>query len=52
MVKFLELVEACKKVEIDCDRCAYQNECAKVAEYLDEASPVMIAELVQENKEF
>ena len=52
MIKFLELVEACKEVDIDCERCAYRKECNKVAEYLEDASPIVIANLVQENKEF
>jgi hypothetical protein len=52
MIKFLDLVAACKEVNIDCDRCKYQKECAKVAEHLEDASPIAIAALVQENKEF
>ena len=52
MIKFLDLVEVCKEVNIDCDRCPNQKECAKVAQYLEDASPIMIAALVQENEEF
>lgn len=52
MIKFLDLVAECEKVAIDCDRCKYQKECAKVAEYLEDASPIMIAAMVQDNKEF
>jgi hypothetical protein len=52
MVKFLDIVEECKRVEIDCDRCNYQKECHRLAVHLEDASPIMIAELVQENKEF
>lgn len=48
-MKFLDLVQACKEVEIDCDRCKYQKECSKFSQSLEGASPVMIAKIVQEN---
>lgn len=50
-MKFLELVEECKRIAIDCDLCKCQKECAKLAARLEDASPIMLAELVQNNKE-
>ena len=50
-MKFLDLAKVCQEVDIDCDRCPNQKECAQFTEYLKDASPVMIVQLVQENKE-
>lgn len=50
-MKFLDLVQICQEVEIDCDRCPKQKECAQFSEYIEDASPVMIAKIVQENEE-
>lgn len=52
MIKFLDLANECIAVDIDCDRCKYKKECAKMTEYLEDASPVAIVEMVQGNIEF
>ena len=48
-MKFLELARYCEKIDIDCDRCDHQKECAKFAEYLEEASPIAIVGMVENN---
>ena len=50
-MKFFDLVKECERVKIDCDLCECQKECAKVAQSLEDASPIMIAKLVQDNEE-
>jgi hypothetical protein len=50
-MKFLDLVKKCEEVAIDCDKCQHQKECSQFTAYLEDASPIMIAKLVQENQE-
>lgn len=50
-MKFLDLVQKCEEVDIDCDKCQHQRECAKFSRHIEEASPIAIANLVQNNEE-
>lgn len=51
-MKITEIAKQCEKVKINCDVCPCQKECSRVTEYLEDASPVMIVKMVQEDKDF
>lgn len=50
-MKFSELVKKCEEVQIDCDKCEAQKECAKFAQYIDEMSPIGIKKMVEEDED-
>ena len=50
-MKFSELVKKCEEVQIDCDKCEAQKECAKFAAHLEDMSPIGIKKLVEEDED-
>ena len=50
-MKFSELVKKCEEVQIDCDKCEAQKECAKFAAFMEDMSPIGIKDLVEKDKE-
>ena len=50
-MKFSELVKKCEEVQIDCDKCEAQKECAKFAEYMENLSPIGVKQMVEGDKE-
>lgn len=51
-MKFSEIVKTCESVKIDCDVCPCQKECHKVAQHLEEISPIGIRDMVEKDMEF
>lgn len=51
-MKLTKLAEYCNSIYIDCDICEHRNECDAFVSYIEDASPAMIVEIVEEDKEF
>ena len=52
-MKFSELVRYCEEVAaIDCDKCEHKTECNAFTRALEEISPVGVANIVKEDREF
>ena len=50
-MRFSDLANYCESIDIDCNKCNKKEECERFTAELDEASPVLIRNLVKEDKE-
>jgi len=51
-MKFKDLAKYCRSIDIDCGICEYKDECELFTSAIENASPAIIVEMVEDNKEF
>ena len=52
MIKLSELAQYCESIENDCFHCKKKESCRRMVDYVEDATPVAIIEMVQKDKEF
>lgn len=50
-MKIRELADYCKSININCDECMHKKECDNWEDNIAYASPVMIVDMVDKNKD-
>lgn len=51
-MKFKDLAKYCRSIDIDCGICEHKDECEIFTSAIENASPAIIVEMVDDNKEF
>ena len=52
MIKLSELCEYCKSIDADCFKCQKKESCKNMVDYVEEATPIAIVDMVKEDKKF
>ena len=52
MIKLSELAKLCSDNKHDCFNCSCKESCKQMVDYVEDATPVAIIEMVREDKEF
>ena len=52
MIKLSELARFCAENNCDCFNCEKKASCKRMTDYVEEATPIAIVEMVKEDKEF
>lgn len=50
-MKIRELADYCKSIELNCDECIYKEKCDNWGDVISNASPIMIVDMVDKNKD-
>lgn len=52
MIKLSELYEYCESINADCFKCQKKESCKNMVDYVEEATPIAIVDMVKEDKKF
>jgi hypothetical protein len=52
MIKLSELAKYCESIDADCWHCEKKDSCKRMTDYVEEATPIAIIDIVKNNKEF
>lgn len=52
MIKLSELAKFCEENNCDCFNCSQKESCKRMVDYVEEATPIAIIDMVKEDKKF
>ena len=52
MIKLSELAKFCEENQMDCFNCSRKDSCKRMVDYVEDATPIALVEMVKNDKEF